>query len=363
MFDNSTRLAIAGIAKSHALEPAMLSAVAKVESGGVASVRINGVDVPLIRIEGHYFFRLLSGEKRAEAVRQGLAHPSAGRVKNPKRQIDRYRMLERMKQIDKAAAIMSCSWGVGQVMGEHCRKLGFADAVEFMRFVMARVANQVEVMARYIDKFGLRDELQRHDFAGFARGYNGPNYAKWGYHIKIAKAYAAEGGAVRPSPARGMLRMGSSGARVRELQVMLRRAGYAIDVDGDFGTSTKAAVAAYQTAAGLAVDGVAGPQTMARIRDQVQPAEMPGQQSPLEVPAAKTGVGGLGGGVVLETAKTEINDLLTAGGYGLPDWLSAGLTAAAAGLAFAGLGLWVYGWWKSRQTVEQPGEFIPAAAA
>ena len=358
MFDAQTALAIASIAKNHALEPAMLSAVAEVESNGKASVRISGVDVPLIRIEGHYFYRLLSGAKRDEAVRQGLAHPTAGRIKNPRNQVDRYLMLERMKKIDKEAAIMSCSWGVGQVMGEHWRILGFGSAAEFAAFVLARVANQVEVMARYIDKFGLRDELQRHDFAGFARGYNGRNYAKYGYHIKIAKAYAAQGGTVRVSPARGMLRLGSAGARVRELQTMLHRAGFAIKVDGDFGTSTKSAVQAYQAAQGLTVDGVAGPETMARIRAQAQPQETPGQQSALEVPAAKTGVGGVGVGVAVETAKTEINDLLMTGGAGMPDWLASGLTAFAAGLAVAGLGVWAYGWWKSRQTVEQPGEVL-----
>lgn len=33
------------------------------------------------------------------------------------------------------------------------------------------------------------NELQRKDWAGFARGYNGPGYAKNRYDIKLANAY------------------------------------------------------------------------------------------------------------------------------------------------------------------------------
>ncbi|WP_192843462.1 peptidoglycan-binding domain-containing protein [Aureimonas sp. N4] len=60
-----------------------------------------------------------------------------------------------------------------------------------------------------------------------------------------------------------MLRLGAKGACVRELRALLVRAGEPVKVDGDFGQTTRDAVRALQKRLGLAVDGVAGPETMA----------------------------------------------------------------------------------------------------
>ena len=54
---------------------------------------------------------------------------------------------------------------------------------------------------------------------------------------------------------------GSQGETVRQLQRALNQAGYSLDVDGGFGTKTKAAVIDYQKKNGLAVDGVVGTET------------------------------------------------------------------------------------------------------
>ncbi|PSJ48898.1 peptidoglycan-binding domain-containing protein, partial [Pseudaminobacter soli (ex Li et al. 2025)] len=94
------------------------------------------------------------------------------------------------------------------------------------------------------------------------RGYNGPAGIKGGYHLLMAKAYASKTGKALASVASGMLRMGSQGAKVRELQGLLVRAGYPVKVDGDYGPTTKKAVMAFQKARGLTIDGVAGPETM-----------------------------------------------------------------------------------------------------
>ena len=69
---------------------------------------------------------------------------------------------------------------------------------------------------------------------------------------------------LRPGEYPGVLRNGSSGTAVRELQFYLYlMSAYessipAIAIDGQFGASTEAAVRAYQRFAGLAVDGVVG---------------------------------------------------------------------------------------------------------
>ena len=58
------------------------------------------------------------------------------------------------------------------------------------------------------------------------------------------------------------LRRGSMGEAVEELQALLNaKYGANLEIDGNFGAKTEAAVKAFQQAHGLAVDGVVGPKT------------------------------------------------------------------------------------------------------
>ncbi len=58
---------------------------------------------------------------------------------------------------------------------------------------------------------------------------------------------------------------GSKGRWVAALQEALNAAGYDLDVDGDFGSGTEAAVRGFQRDSGLSVDGVVGPNTWAQL--------------------------------------------------------------------------------------------------
>ena len=70
-----------------------------------------------------------------------------------------------------------------------------------------------------------------------------------------------------------ILRQGCVGEDVRALQLMLKARGYPCGnfgtngdgADGDFGAATKAKLISYQSAAGLAPDGEAGPDTMGAL--------------------------------------------------------------------------------------------------
>jgi peptidoglycan hydrolase-like protein with peptidoglycan-binding domain len=62
------------------------------------------------------------------------------------------------------------------------------------------------------------------------------------------------------------LRAGSSGRDVRELQKALRRAGFNVKVDGQFGASTVRAVKRFQRAAQLTPSGTVGRKTVAALR-------------------------------------------------------------------------------------------------
>ncbi|QCW50312.1 peptidoglycan-binding protein [Nocardioides dongxiaopingii] len=61
------------------------------------------------------------------------------------------------------------------------------------------------------------------------------------------------------------LSSGATGANVTSLQYLLTSRGFSTAADGAFGTGTRDAVVAFQSSAGLAADGVAGPQTLAAL--------------------------------------------------------------------------------------------------
>jgi hypothetical protein len=357
MFNATVLTAIRSVALAHNIEPAALSAVVDTESAGIASTNVNGVELPVIRIEGHYFDRLVPADKQAAARSAGLASPTAGKIKNPASQADRYKMFSRMCDIDRDAAIMSCSWGVGQVMGAHWKTLNFSSAEEFLAFVRASVGNQVEIMVRFIERNGLVDEIRRQDWAGFARGYNGPGYKANNYDVKLAQKFAAYGGRTSISPAAGMLRQGSSGAGVRELQALLVRAGATIKVDGDYGPATRDAVSSFQTAKGLTVDGVAGPEVQAALKAyQVTPSEQPGALPVSQVPAVQKTAIAMAPVAMVTTMRSQISDAaanLTGTGVHAADVASQALLGVAALLGVGLTAYALYGWYRSKKTVEQ----------
>ncbi|HEY8584269.1 MAG TPA: peptidoglycan-binding protein, partial [Capillimicrobium sp.] len=78
---------------------------------------------------------------------------------------------------------------------------------------------------------------------------------------------AALGRRGRPSLGARPLRAGHRGWDVAALQFLLRTRGFEPGgLDGGFGPNTAAAVRRYQSAAGLTVDGVAGPMTLGALR-------------------------------------------------------------------------------------------------
>jgi hypothetical protein len=72
--------------------------------------------------------------------------------------------------------------------------------------------------------------------------------------------------AVIPAPAT-TLKPGDTGAQVKRLQRALKRLGYSVGaVDGDYGTSTQAAVTRLQQASKLTTDGVLGPKSLQALK-------------------------------------------------------------------------------------------------
>ena len=267
MFPNETRKALVAVADEYGIEAAALMAVADLETGGRAFAAIGKRREPLIRFEGHYFDRRLNETDRQRARRVGLAAPNAGAIANPASQAGRWALLDRAAAIDRRAAFESVSWGLGQVMGAHWAWLGYASVDALVAEARSSAEGQARLMARYIAKAGLVNALRQRDWAAFARGYNGPGYRANAYDRKLASAFARHADRPAESPGRGaLLRSGSTGSEVADLQRLLTAAGFPLDADGRFGVATGTAVRAFQRISGIAVDGIAGPDTMRALR-------------------------------------------------------------------------------------------------
>lgn len=212
---------------------------------------------PKILFERHYFHRLTGGSFSASHpdISNGLwgGYGAGGAAQ--------YDRLHRAIALNRDAALRSASWGSFQIMGDNCAIVGFADVEDFVADMVAGAPQHLMAFVKFVKKAALDDELRRRDWAGFARGYNGPNFKANKYDEKLAAAFAFynAGGPHVDSPL-PVLRMGDRGESVRKLQELLK-----IGVDGDFGPGTKEAVVRFQRARGLFADGVVGKNSWAAL--------------------------------------------------------------------------------------------------
>lgn len=171
------------------IDPATILALAEIESGGRFFHSVNGRQEPAIRFEGHYFDRRLNATTRKLARDAGISSPVAGRIRNPSSQQKRWELLARAMKFNYQAALESTSWGIGQVMGAHWQWLSYNSIDDFVKTARSGAQGQIELMLQYIIKADLIDTLSSQDWRSFARRYNGPNYAKNQYDLKLEASW------------------------------------------------------------------------------------------------------------------------------------------------------------------------------
>lgn len=182
---------IIAVANDLNIEPAALKAVIDVEAAG------EGFDKqgrPTILFEPHIFWDEL-GKIHYYAKRTELAKKHKGLL-SQKWDKSLYRIggsshgkLKIAAGLHWEAAHKSASWGLGQIMGFNAQKIGYATLKDFINDMYESEAKQLKAMGMFLKANGLISKLQRHDWAGFARGYNGSAYAKNQYDVKLANAY------------------------------------------------------------------------------------------------------------------------------------------------------------------------------
>lgn len=177
-------------------EPAAIRAVARVEAGPEGAFLDSGE--PVVLYEPHVFDRLTGGKFRG-VIAAHISGP-AGVLSREKWTPGTYgaysvqhARLAAAAELDRTAALKSCSWGLFQILGENYKRAGFADLQSFINAMYRDVDAHLTALCCYI----LTDEkllsaIRAHDWPTFARIYNGPGYRKNKYDDKLSAAFAAE---------------------------------------------------------------------------------------------------------------------------------------------------------------------------
>jgi hypothetical protein len=168
-----------------------IKAVAEVESAGNGFLSDGRVK---ILFEGHQFYKFTHG-----AFAQ--THPTICYKKWTKQfyckganaDIRGNCELARLQQamaLNRHAALMSASYGKFQIMGFNYPVCGFGDVENFVDAMKVSEGEQLKAFCNYVIGNAIDDELRNHDWAGFARRYNGSEYWKNKYDEKLSSAYA-----------------------------------------------------------------------------------------------------------------------------------------------------------------------------
>ncbi len=187
---------------------------------------------PLILFERHIFHKRT--DSRFDDTNPGVSSATPGGYIGG---ADEYLRLAEALALDRAAALESTSWGIGQVMGFNASLAGFGDAEAMVTAMSASEDAQLGAMARFLRSASLDVPLAEHDWATFARGYNGPDFSLNQYDARLGAAYAALSHGPLPD------------LTVRRVQLLLTYAG--IDpggIDGIVGRRTRGAVVRFREA-------------------------------------------------------------------------------------------------------------------
>ena len=98
--------------------------------------------------------------------------------------------LDAARSIDSDAAVEGTFWGMFQIGGFNWKKCGAESLEDFVMRMSRSERDQLDMFVEFVDNSGLLKYLKSKDWESFARGYNGPAYARRNYHTRMASAYA-----------------------------------------------------------------------------------------------------------------------------------------------------------------------------
>ena len=246
--------ALTAAAKMVSLTSAALLALVSVETNGVPFA---SGGTPTVLCEPAIFYHELPAEKRAAALKAGLAAKAWSRAgyADQGTGIGRRARCSAMIQIDEEAAYRSLSQGLGQIMGFNYAHAGYESAKSMYIAFTGDIDAQARAIVAVLPALNVLDPLKRRDWVTVAMRYNGPGERHNSYDVKLAAAYAHWDAALATGqfapPSGDALGLWSTGPAVRSIQASLTRAGFPTVVDGVFGPKTAQAVAAFELRVGL----------------------------------------------------------------------------------------------------------------
>jgi hypothetical protein len=181
-------------ARELGVETAAIRAVAKVESGG----RTGGFDAkkrPVLRYENHIFRSLTHRQydkthPDLSAAYGSTQYRATHRFRDIQYADEQWGLLQRAFALAPDQAVMACSWGMFQVMGENHKMVGWPSLQQFVKDMFYSTNQHLRAFLAYCRHAGLVPYLKAHDWAAFAQGYNGPSYRQNHYDAFLAQYYA-----------------------------------------------------------------------------------------------------------------------------------------------------------------------------
>ncbi|WP_170319820.1 N-acetylmuramidase domain-containing protein [Polyangium spumosum] len=167
-------------------ETAAVRAVAEVESGGRTGFDDNRR--PKILFEIHHFKRLTGG--RYDRSHPHLSAPYSSPNRRASYKKNQWTVIREAFALDPDAAVKSASWGMFQVMGFNHADVGWSNVRQFVYDMYESEAQHMRAFLGFCRTNNLVRHIRSKNWASFARGYNGPDYASNAYHTKMANAYA-----------------------------------------------------------------------------------------------------------------------------------------------------------------------------
>jgi hypothetical protein len=170
------------------VELAAVQAVTEIEANN------SGFDAPnrpKILFERHIMRRQMQQRGLATAAAE-KAHPDIVNKQPGGYQggLGEHIRLVRALRICQPAAPESASWGLFQIMGFHWDALGYASPYAFAEAMSQSEANQLDAFVRFIAADdNLHKALAEKHWADFAHGYNGPDYTRNHYDVRLQRAY------------------------------------------------------------------------------------------------------------------------------------------------------------------------------
>lgn len=233
------------------VEPALLWALLKVESNAFGYLPSRR---PVVRFERHVFSELTGGQFDLEHPE--LSNPVPGGYI---RGAAEHARVNAAAKLDEDAALKSASWGIGQLMGQHFKEMGFKSIQQMVEMMGWSEDDQLLAAVRFISDEALEYSLRDHDWHAFAEHASFGRAGRDDYDIKLARAFAR-------------YEQELPNLDVRGAQASLLYLGFDPGpVDGFAGPRTRAAVIAFQRKRKMPVTGSLGLRTIEYLISEAFP--------------------------------------------------------------------------------------------